>query len=84
MSEKTTLQPSEIFRKLKIKHTDEAERLLDTILKLLVYMKPGDKLKTGGITYTKLDADTVHLGVRVSAEEIADTLERKKVIRIPT
>jgi hypothetical protein len=78
------MQPSEIFRSLKIRNTDEAERILDVSLKLIAYMKPGDKIKVGGITYTKLDYDTVHVGVRVNAEEIADTLDRKKVIRIPT
>jgi len=82
-TENVVLQPSEIFKMLKIKDTDEAEKVLDTALKLLVYLKPGDKIKVGGVTYTKLDMDTVHLGVKVSAEEIADTLDQKKVIRIP-
>jgi len=83
MSEKTVLQPTEIFRMLKIRDTEEAGKILDTSLKLLLYLKPGDKIKVGGVTYTKLDGDTVHIDVKVSSEEIADTLDRKRIIRVP-
>lgn len=86
MSEVTVLQPQQIFSmfKIKVQSLEEAERILDVALKLLVYLNPGDKLKSGGITYTKISEDLVHVDVKVKAEEIGDLLERKKVIRVAT
>jgi hypothetical protein len=82
--EETVLQPSDIFRMMKLRHDKNAEDVLDTALKLLVYLKPGDKLKSGGVVYSKLSADLVHIGVKVSPMEIADTLEKRRIIRVPT
>jgi hypothetical protein len=77
------IQPSNIFKMLKIKNMEEASKVLDTAFKLLVYLKPGDELKCGGVTFAKLDTDLIHVQTKVSAEEIADTLSQKQIIRIP-
>lgn len=77
-----TLQPGDIFKKLGVPHTDTNTRILELSLKLLVYLQAGEKLRVGGITYSKLDGDTVHIGVRVNPSDVSDALASKRNIRI--
>lgn len=77
------LQPSEMFRLLKIENTEEAERVLSTALEFLVYMKVGYTLKTGLVTFKKISNDLIHMDVKIDPNDFVDALEKAKVIRIP-
>lgn len=78
----TTLQPADVFKKLGVAHTDDHTHILDLSLRFLVYLRDGEKLRVGGITYTKLDEHTVHIGNKINAADVSDALASKRNIRI--
>jgi hypothetical protein len=84
MAKEVTLQPKDILAKLGVKDLAEGEKILDTCLKLLVYLKPGDKLRVGGVTYSKLDVDTIYVESKILPRVIHDTLQKKRIIRVPS
>lgn len=77
------LQPSKLFKLLKIENKEEAERVLVTTLEFLIYMKPGDKFKTSLATFEKLNNDLMHMDVHIDAEDMIDALEKSRIIKMP-
>jgi len=69
---------------LKVKNKEEGERILENAFNFLVYLRPGDELIAGSTKFVKLDDDIIHVSTKVSIEEVADTLHKKRIIRFPS
>ena len=77
------IQPRHLFEMLDIKNSDEAERVLTTVLYLLIYLKPGDVLKTNVAEFVKLAPDLIQMDSNIDSDIIVDELEKKKIISLP-
>lgn len=80
--QQTIIQPAEIFARLNIEHTESHEKVLEMAFAFLVYLKPGEALKVGGISFRKLDEDTINLDIKVTPADVSDALASKRSIRI--
>lgn len=84
---KVTLQLADLFKMLEIEQTPEVERLAQTLLNFLVYMKPGDRLSTPWCAFEKCGTDLIYLTVarqKAMTAAAADALDAKAIIHLPT
>ena len=79
------IQPDRIFKLLKIRDTKEnreiVEKVLETSYNFLAYIQPGSKIITSTAIYSKLSNDVVHISSRLKPQDIADSLEKKRIIK---
>ena len=83
MRRPVVLQPKELFEILNVKNTGDAESLLNLVFAMLVYLKPGDEITTSYVALEKLSDDLVYLRVNPDNIHPLDTLDRKRVVRMP-
>ena len=77
------IQPSSIFKMLNVKNNDDAEKVMSTTLSFLLYMKPGDILKTSNINFEKISPDLIYLDTDLNKDQMLDELSKKKIIKLP-
>lgn len=80
---KKTIQPAYILELLNVKNIEEGKKIISTTLSFLAYLKPGESLEYSSGRFTKLSHDLIHFDNNMSSEEIFDSLEKRKVIKIP-
>ena len=83
MEQYRTFQLADIFKLHHIKNTKEAEKVLNSILNLFLYMKTGDELEFSLARFSKLSDDIIHIEPLINSEILLDSLEKKKIIHIP-
>lgn len=76
-------QPKYIFDMLGIKDTQEAEKVMSTLMYMLIYLQEGDKIQTTVATFEKISPDLLHIDCSLNGEFIVDELHKKKIIRLP-
>lgn len=80
---KKTIQPQHLCKLLGVKHVKEADRVLSLAYAFLAYMNPGDELITSDIKFTKISKDLIHVESDYDLTQVVDSLEKKRVLRIP-
>ncbi len=76
------LKPSDIFKVLNVKDKDEAERVFKFTLSFLSYLSNGDCMETPDATYTKMGTDMVHIESRIDLDDVIDTFDKRKIIKV--
>jgi len=76
-------QPADFFKLLHIKHTEEAEKILSSVLAFLVYMPVGDKIETSSLSFEKLSKDLIYVDSKASLERAVESMDKNKIIRLP-
>jgi hypothetical protein len=77
------IQPQKLCELLKVKNVEDAERVLSLAFAFLAYMSPGDELQTSDISIKKLDNNLLYIDSDTDLTTVVDSLERKRVLRIP-
>jgi len=80
---KRVVHPQELFAMLNIKDFDSARKALITGFDFLIYMNPGDQLVMNNATFHKLDNDLFQVESNINSENVVDSLEKRKIVRIP-
>jgi len=79
-----TLQLSDLLAAFGVKHTVEMEKVATELFSFLVYLKPGEVFQLSQVKFSKLSSDVLHLEVNDDLEMLADSLEKRKIIRLAT
>jgi len=80
---KRTFQPIDIFKLHKIKNVEEAEKILNSTLCILIYMAIGDSLEFSAARFTKVSNDLIYMENILEPAQVIDQLEKRRLIRIP-
>ena len=77
------LQKQDIFNRLGIKEGEDADKIFNLIMGFFVYMKAGDELSTSLIDFRKVDNELMWIESKIDVDEMVDSLESLKIIKIP-
>lgn len=77
------LQKIDIFNKLGIKDTEDANRIFNLIMGFFAYMKVGDRISTSMIEFEKVDNNLLVVETQIKEDELLDDLDKLNIIRIP-
>lgn len=77
------IQPESLYKILNVKNLEDAEKVLNTSLSFLLYLKIGDALVTATATFNKIDHDLIQIETCLDPDFIADELLRKRIIKFP-
>lgn len=79
------IQPSDISVLIGC-NCEDVEKIMSSVISVLVYMKPGESLKSSSTILEKIDNDLIHIDSEISVDRLLDTidfLEKKNVIKFP-
>ena len=83
MSGTKIIQPQQLCKLLGVKNVVEADKVLSLAYAFLVYMNPGDVLETSDIRLEKISKDLIHVDSDHDLVQVVDSLEKKRVLRMP-
>lgn len=75
------IRPKELFDMLQIKDVEEAERVFKYAFDFLSYMSVGDEIQTPNGKYVKLSDDLIHFQNDINKDDMANTLEKRRIIK---
>lgn len=78
-----TIQPQQLFELLNVKNTEETQKVLATALAFLAYMSPGDEMQTSDLVFEKIAPDLIHIRTEVDLTTVVDSMEKKRILRMP-
>ena len=78
-----TIQPKDIARIHGIKDIGFAHKMLRAAFHSLLYLRPGDKVETSYATFVKISDDLIQIDSDINLKQTVDSIESKKVLRIP-
>jgi len=76
------VQPSDIFKLLRIKDEDEAKKILTNAYNLLLYLQPGDQLQVPSADFEKISHDLLYLKPHIKLDQTLNTLEKSRIINL--
>lgn len=76
------LNVSDLLKSLKVKDIEDGKKIFDILVAFFSYMDVGDKISTSYINFTKIDSNLIHLDVAINSDEIVNSLEKSKIIKL--
>jgi hypothetical protein len=74
-------QLSNILKKINIKDVDDGKLAIDFFVSFLLYLSPGDVIKTHEVDFIKVDNEFIQLNIKINKEDMVDNLEKYKIIK---
>jgi hypothetical protein len=82
LSEKI-IQPKKLFRILKVKDFEEAERVFASTIGFFLYLPTGHTIRTSTASFEKLSDDLIHISSDLDTTNLNNFLEKTGTIRFP-
>ena len=82
MSEKI-IQPKKLFRILKVKDFEEAEKVFASTIGFFLYLPTGHTIRTSTATFKKISNDLIHVESDLDMENLNNFLEKTGTIKFP-
>ena len=82
MAEKI-IQPKKLFRILKVKDYEEAEKVFASTIGFFLYLPIGHTIRTSTASFKKLSNDLIHIESEIDMDNLNNFLEKTGVIKFP-
>ena len=77
------IQPKKLFKILKIKDYEEAEKVFASTVGFLVYLPEGHTIQTSTASFHKISNDLIQISSNIDTANLVNFLEKTKVIKFP-
>ena len=77
------IQPKKLFKILKLKDFEEAEKVFASTLGFLVYLPPGHTIRTSTASFRKISNDLIQITTNIDTKNLVNFLEKTNVIKFP-
>lgn len=77
------IQPKKLFKILKIKDFEEAEKVFASTLGFFVYLPIGHKIQTSTASFHKISSDIIQISTNIDTKNLVNFLEKTNVIKFP-
>ena len=83
LNDSKIIQPKRLFRILKVKDYEEAEKVFASTVGFLVYLPIGHTIQTSTCSFQKISEDLIHISSNINSEQVINYLEKTQVVKFP-
>lgn len=77
------IQPKKLFKILKVKDYEEAEKVFASTIGFFVYLPLGHTIQTSTASFHKISNDLIQITTDIDTDNLVNFLEKSKVIKFP-
>ena len=79
----TIIQPKKLFKILKVKDFEEAEKVFASTLGFFVYLPIGHTIETSTASFHKVSNDLIQISTDIDTDNLVNFLEKTRIIKFP-
>jgi len=77
------IQPKKLFKILKIKDYEEAEKVFASTVGFFVYLPTGHTIQTSTASFHKVSHDLIQITTNIDTSNLVNFLEKTRIIKFP-